>query len=110
MTKPTRSSLPEPAVFKVRSCCGAAGTVALQLRRTAKDGIGRLQASDLFQACRLFGWKCILLQWIVSSIFLKHKYPGRHNKINSLRAAILCKVGVFNSGLRSGEPTNPRNP
>jgi len=46
MTKPARSSLPELAVFKATSCCGADEMVALQLRRTAKDGIGRLQASD----------------------------------------------------------------
>jgi hypothetical protein len=66
--------------------------------------------------CRMCGWKCILLQWIVSSIFLKLKYPGKHNTINSLRAAILCKGSDPLQGryltpvCEAGEPTNPRNP
>jgi len=83
--------------------------VALRLRRTAKDGIGRLQTSDQLQTCRLCDWKCIFLQWIVGSIFLKSEYPRKYNKINRLRAAILCKVAGAYSGLPCGKSTNRQN-
>src|SRR5467141_2080783 len=83
------------------------GLRSYALKRARRDGRIAIAASDKGRhrqapderslPCRLSGWKCILLQWIVRSIFLKLKYPEKHNTINSLRAAILCKVGVFNS-------------
>jgi hypothetical protein len=63
----------------------------LQLRQTAKDGIGRFLRRAALQTCGLCDWKCIFLQWIAGSIFLKCEYPEKHNKINDLYAAILRK-------------------
>jgi hypothetical protein len=67
----------------------------LQLRQTAKDGIGRFLRRAALQTCGLCDWKCIFLQWTVGSIFLKCEYPKKHNKINDLDTAILCeRVGI----------------
>jgi hypothetical protein len=73
------------------SCCGADEAAALQLLRAAKDGIGRFLWRATLQTFRLCDWKCIFLQWIAGSIFVKRDYPKKHNKINDLDTAILCK-------------------
>jgi hypothetical protein len=72
------------------SCRAAHETAALQLRRAAKDGIGSFLWRATLQTCGLCDWKCIFLQWIAGSIFLKCEYPEKHNKINDLHTAILC--------------------
>jgi hypothetical protein len=61
---------------------------ALQLRRTAKDGIGRFLRRATLQTRGLCDWKCIFLQWIAGSIFLKCECPEKYNGINGLDAAI----------------------
>lgn len=91
------------------------------LERASRDGRIAIAESDKgwhrqapdersLQTCRLCGWKWLLLQWTVSSILLKRKYPGKQNRISSLRATILCKVAGVNASLQGGEPTNPRSP
>jgi hypothetical protein len=44
--------------------------------------------SDIVQTRGLCDWKCIFLQWIAGSIFLKCEYPEKHNRINDLDAVI----------------------
>jgi hypothetical protein len=60
---------------------------ALQLLRTAKDGIGRFLWRATLQTSGLYVWN----QWIAGSIFLKCEYPEKHNKISGLDGAIPCK-------------------
>jgi hypothetical protein len=54
-------------------------------------------AIDIAKTRGLCDWKCIFLQWITGSIFLKCGYPEKHNEINGLEAAIPCNRAVFNS-------------
>jgi hypothetical protein len=48
-------------------------------------------ASDIANQQIVCDWKCVFLQWIAGSIFLKYEYPERHSKISGLDAPILCK-------------------
>ena len=81
----------------------------LQLLQTTKDGIGRFLWRATLQTFRLCDWKCIFLQWIAGSIFLKREYPKKHNRINDLYTAVPYKGdGLFNP-ICSGKLTNPRN-
>jgi hypothetical protein len=48
-------------VFAATSCCGAGGMAALQLRRTVKNGIGRLLWRATSRTWQLCDWKCIFL-------------------------------------------------
>ena len=51
-------------------------------------------AIDIAKTRGLCDWKCIFLQWIIGSIFLKCEYPEKHNEINGLEAAIPCNRAV----------------
>jgi hypothetical protein len=60
-----------------------------------KAGIGWFLRRAALQTRGLYGSKCIFLQWIAGSIFMKCEYPEKHNEINGLDAAIPCnRAGV----------------